>query len=115
MKLENLKRLAASAVVTAALGGAILANVPRLYADDDRAECQHRIERAESKLDQAIRKHGEGSHQAEERRMALRAERERCWNRFRGWWNAHEQRWHTDRDWDHDRDDHHDDHHDDQH
>jgi len=38
-----------------------------------------RFERAESKLDQAIRKHGERSHQAEQRRRDLNAERERRW------------------------------------
>jgi hypothetical protein len=36
--------------------------VPRAYADDDRAECQHRIQKAEAKLDAAIRKHGKIFH-----------------------------------------------------
>ena len=114
MKLESLKRLATSAVVTAALGGAMLANAPRLYADDDHGDCQRKVERAEGKVDQAVRKHGEGSHEAEERRRDLNAERERCWERYHGWWDARERRWHSDRDWDYDRD-HRDDHHDDQH
>ena len=52
-----------------------------------------------SKLDQAVRKHGERSHQADQRRRDLNAERERCWNPYHGWWNGHDHQWHTDRDW----------------
>ncbi|MBZ5720763.1 MAG: hypothetical protein LAO03_10325 [Acidobacteriia bacterium] len=109
MKLRNLQRLAVSAAMTTALGGAMLVSMPRAYADaDDHRECQEKVERAESRLDQAIRKHGERSHQADQQRRNLNAERERCWNRYHGWWNGQEKRWHTDRDWDrdHDRDDH---------
>ena len=112
MKLRNLQRLAVSAVMTTALGTAMLVAVPQAYADaDDHAECQRKVERAESKLDQAIRKHGERSHQAAEQRRKLNAERERCWNKYHGWWNGQERRWHTDRDWDRDRDHDRDDHH----
>jgi hypothetical protein len=95
--------------MTTALGTAILVVALQLYADDhnDHADCQRKIEHAEAKLNQEIRKHGERSHQAEERRRDLNAERERCWNAYHGWWDGHERRWHDDRDWDHDRDDHH--------
>ena len=106
MKLRRLKGLAVTAVVTAALGMATLVTVPQAHADD-HAKCQRQIERAESRLDQAIRKHGERSHQAEQRRRDLKSERERCWNTYHGWWNGHDHQWHTDRDWDHDGDDHH--------
>jgi hypothetical protein len=117
LKLQNLKRLALSAAVTTALGGAMLVGAPPAYADD-HGDCQRKVERAESKLDQAVRKHGERSHQADDKRRDLNAERERCWSRYHGWWNGQERRWHTDRDWDdrhdhddkdrdHDRDDHH--------
>lgn len=108
MKLQNLKRLAVSAVVTTALGTAMLVTVPQSYADD-HAKCQRQVERAELKLDQAIRKHGERSRQAEQRRRDLNAERERCWKSHHRWWDGHERRWHDDRDWDrdHDRGDHH--------
>lgn len=105
MKLQSLKRLAVLAALTTGLAAAMLVTVPRSYAEDDHAKCQHQIERAESKLDQAIRKHGEHSPQAEQRRRDLNAERDRCWNVYHGWWDGHEKRWHTDRDWDHD--DHH--------
>jgi hypothetical protein len=98
LKLQSFTKFAASLVATAALGTAMFVAVPA-YADD-RAKCQHKIESAESKLDQAIRKHGERSHQAEDRRRDLNAERERCWNAYHGWWDGHEHRWHDARDWD---------------
>jgi hypothetical protein len=100
MKLQSLKRLALSAVITTALGTATLVAVPAAYAEPDHAKCQRDIERREIKLDQAIRKHGEHSHQADQRRRDLNAERERCWNRYHGWWDGHDHRWHDDRDWD---------------
>jgi hypothetical protein len=108
LKLQGLKRFAVAAVVTTALGAAMFVTVPQSYADD-HGKCQRQIERAESKLDQAIRKHGERSHQAEQQRRDLNAEREHCWNAYHGWWDGHEKRWHDDHDWDrdHDRDDHH--------
>jgi hypothetical protein len=80
--------------------------VPRSYADG-RARCQQRIERAEARLYHAIRKHGEHSREARDRRRELRAERERCWRENHAWWDAHEHRWHNERDWDHDDHDHH--------
>ena len=75
--------------------------IPVLHADDDRAECRHRIEKAEHKLDASIRRHGEHSPQATSRRVELKAQRERCYNRIRRWWDGHERKWHEDRDWDH--------------
>lgn len=100
MKLPNLKRIAASAVMTTALGTAMFVAVPQSSADD-HAKCQREIEKREMKLDQAIRKHGERSHQADQRRRDLNAERERCFSRYHGWWDGHDRRWHDDRDWDH--------------
>lgn len=100
MKLQRLKGLAVSAVMTAVLSTAMFVTVPQSYADD-HAKCQRLIEKAESKLDQAIRKHGEHSHQADQRRRDLNSERERCWSQYHGWWDGHEHRWHDDRDWDH--------------
>jgi hypothetical protein len=46
--------------MTTALGTAML-TVPQSYGDD-HAKCQRQIERAEAKLDGAIRKHGEHSY-----------------------------------------------------
>jgi hypothetical protein len=104
LNLRSLNGLAVSAALTLGLAATTLVTLPRSYADDDHAKCQRQIERAESRLGEAIRKHGEHSGQAEERRRDLSAERERCWNQYHGWWDAHEKRWHTERDWDRDRD-----------
>ena len=98
MKLQRIRKLAITAVMTTALGTAMLATAPQLFADE-HGKCQRQIERAESKLDEAIRKHGERSHQADQRRRDLNAERERCWNAYHGWWDGHNHQWRTDRDW----------------
>ena len=84
---------------------------PRARADDNREKCRHSIERAEAKLDKAIRQHGEHSSQAESRRHELNEEREHCWSAYHVWWNGMERKWHSERDWDHDDRDHDHDHH----
>jgi hypothetical protein len=104
------KSIAAAAVACALL--LFSASVPRAYADD-REKCEHRIEKAEARLDHEIREHGEHSSQARERRRDLNAERDRCWNEYHGWWDGRTHEWHEHRDWDHDdrdRDHDHDDH-----
>jgi hypothetical protein len=109
LKLQSLRTLAISAVIACAVIVGSMLTVPRSYADPpDHAKCQREIERREIKLSEAIRKHGERSHQVNDRRRDLNAERERCWNTYHGWWDGREGRWHEDRDWDrdHDRDDH---------
>jgi hypothetical protein len=100
MKLQRLRSIALTAAMATALSTGMLVAVPQLQAED-HAQCQRHIEHAEAKLDEAIRKHGERSHQAEQRRHDLNAERERCWNSYHGWWDGHNHQWHTDRDWDH--------------
>lgn len=80
---------------------------PRAHAEDDRAKCQHHIEKAEAHLEKAIRQNGEHSSQAKNSRHELNEERERCYTAYHGWWSGADHRWHEDRDWDHDRDDHH--------
>ena len=54
------------------VGNAIPAHADR----DDR--CRHDVQRAEQNLEKAIRKHGEHSRQAEDRRRQLEEVRERC-------------------------------------
>ena len=71
MKLQDLKRFAVATSMTTALGMSLLVAVPQSYADD-HSRCQRDIERREMKLDEAIRKHGERSHQADQRRRDLR-------------------------------------------
>ncbi len=45
--------------------------------DRDR-KCEQRIHKAEGELQKAIRRHGEHSRQAEQRRRQLEEQRERC-------------------------------------
>ena len=94
------------------LGAAIVVTllfaVPGASARDYRADCRARVEKAEFKLDQSIRRHGLYSRQAQKRRRQLRAERERCWNREHAWWDGRGQSWRNDRDWDRDDDHDHD-------
>ena len=85
----------------AALAGFLLADAPRLRADDDA--CQRRIARADHRLHEAIEHHGRESRQADKARHELHEAREYCWNRAHRWWDEHEHRWHSEHDWD-DRD-----------
>jgi len=97
-----------TALAVAALAGFLMFTaVPRLLADD----CQRRVARADHRLHEAIEHHGYQSRQAEQRRRELHEARERCWSASHRWWDEHEHRWHTERDWDdhdhdHDRDHH---------
>lgn len=90
--------LLGAALVVALLFG----TVPSASAKDYRAECRQRIEKAELKLDKAIREHGLYSHQAQEQQRDLRSERKRCWSREGAWWDGRSQSWRTDADWDQD-------------
>ena len=92
--------------VAAALAGFLMFTaVPPVRADYD--DCQRRVGRAEHRLHEAIERHGYRSRQAARRRHELRDARERCWRASHRWWDEHERRWHTERDWD-DRDHDHD-------
>ncbi|HUE51590.1 MAG TPA: hypothetical protein VMO80_04555 [Terriglobales bacterium] len=85
------------------LAGVLLSvGLPRLQAEDaDR--CQRRIQHAEHELHEAMEKHGRRSRQADHERRELHEARERCWRERQRWWDEHEHRWRTERDWD-DRD-----------
>ncbi len=101
-----------SATLASLLSGAVLTGallftaVPRVHAETyDR--CQRRVARAEHDLHEAIEKHGRHSAKADHERRELHAARERCWRERHQWWDEHERRWRTERDWDehdHDRD-----------
>jgi hypothetical protein len=69
------------------------AAAPRVTADD-RSHCQKAVEKAEVRLDDAVAKHGEGSHEAAERRRELNDERDRCWQAYHEWWNGKDHAWH---------------------
>ena len=60
------------------LGASLLAGVAvPAYADRDD-DCRRNVQQAEQNLEKAVRKHGERSRQAEQRRRKLEAVRERC-------------------------------------
>ncbi len=85
-----------SAAIVAITAVAILlfTATPRVHADD-RAHCQHAIEKAEANLDRAIHAHGERSPQADTRRRELNEERQHCWDKYHQWWNGKDHRWET--------------------
>jgi hypothetical protein len=82
----------------------LCATVPRLQAED-QDRCQRRVAHAEHDLHAAIERHGRHSRQANHERRELHSARERCWRERHQWWDEHEHRWRTDRDWnEHDHD-----------
>jgi hypothetical protein len=90
-------KTAVAAIMACALW--LFVAAPRVHADD-RGKCQHAIEKAEARLDRAIRDKGDHSREAEDRRRDLNAERERCWNSYHQWWNGKDHRWETEHNWD---------------
>ncbi|MGC2694799.1 MAG: hypothetical protein WA738_03330 [Candidatus Angelobacter sp.] len=71
------KALIASSIVFLFLAGTIPAQALDRDHDNDR-KCEQRIRKAENNLQNAIRKHGERSRQAEQRRHQLDEAREQC-------------------------------------
>jgi len=97
----SLKRQFARTAFAALVSTALLLFVatPLLHADG-RERCQHDIEKAEAKLDKAIRDHGDHSRAADDRRRDLNAEREHCWEKYHQWWNGRDHRWEMEHNWD---------------
>ena len=102
--------LLGKALAAAALAAFLMFPAAPLMRADN---CQRRVARADHKLDHAVARYGYQSRQAQSARRELRESRERCWSTSHRWWDEHERRWRTERDWDdhdhdHDRDhDHH--------
>lgn len=73
-------------------------------------KCQRRIQKAEAKLNEEMREHGNRSRQADRAWMQLREQRQRCFTAYHRWWNGRDQQWREDNDWNRDprgdRDDH---------
>jgi len=90
----SIRKLFSKAILCAMLGASLLIGVATPAHADRDDKCRRDVHKAEENLEKAVRKHGERSRQAEQRRHQLEEVRERC--RMR------------DRDHDHDRD--HDDH-----
>lgn len=88
-------------VTLAALAGFLLfTGAPRVLANE--SECEHRTEKADHHLHEAIEHHGWDSSQAEHARHELHEAREYCWNHSHRWWDVETHGWRTDRDWDDD-------------
>jgi hypothetical protein len=64
-------------MISLVLSGCLLGGVVPLQADR-RSDCAKRIRKAEQNLDKEVRKHGERSRQAENRRRDLERAREQC-------------------------------------
>jgi hypothetical protein len=92
-------RLGRSAITAFSVIAFLMFLAAPLSGADDRAKCQRSIEKAEARLDDAIAKHGEHSHEANARRHDLVAERQACWNRYHQWWDGKEHKWHDDQNW----------------
>jgi hypothetical protein len=96
-----LKKFSSGVTIAAlAMSLALFVANPAQVRADDRSHCQHAVEKAEANLDRAIAKNGERSHEADDRRRDLSAERQRCWDKYHQWWNGKEHRWETEHNWD---------------
>jgi hypothetical protein len=90
-----------SALAALALGGAmVVATAPKGHAEDARARCQNRVEKARNHYRDEVREHGRHSRQAENARAKITSAWERCYNEARGWYDPNRHEWRTDRDWD---------------
>jgi hypothetical protein len=74
----SLKKLLGKTMLCAMLGASLLAGVATPARADRDDKCRNDIRKAEENLDKAVRKHGEHSPQAEERRRQLEEVRRRC-------------------------------------
>jgi ribulose kinase len=86
----SLRKMFGKTMLCAMLGASLLAGVATPARADRDDKCRRDIRKAEQNLEKAVRKHGERSRQAEQRRRQLEEVRERCH------WRDH------DRDHDHD-------------
>jgi hypothetical protein len=68
----------AKSLFRAVLALTFLASTLPAHARDRDDKCHRQIQKAEQNLDNAVRKHGERSRQAEKRRQQLEQARQRC-------------------------------------
>jgi ribulose kinase len=74
----SLRKMFGKTMLCAMLGASLLAGVATPARADRDDKCRNDIRRAEQNLEKAVRKHGEHSEQAEQRRRQLEEVRERC-------------------------------------
>jgi hypothetical protein len=88
-------------VTFAALVGFLLfTGAPRVKANEEA--CQHRTEKADHDLHEAIKHHGYDSKQAEHARHELSEAREYCWKESHKWWDQDAHQWRSEHNWDDD-------------
>jgi uncharacterized membrane protein YraQ (UPF0718 family) len=73
--MQKIRTLFAALIITGFIGMAIPTQLSAATTED---KCEHRIHNAERKLQDAVAKHGEHSHQAEKRRHELEDARAHC-------------------------------------
>jgi len=74
-----LKNLGKTGLLAGAVFGLLLfGGAARAHADNRDERCERRIHKAEENLERAVRRHGERSRQAQDRRRQLEEARERC-------------------------------------
>ncbi len=73
------KQIRNKGIIVALMAGFFLTgSVVPVHAVDRDDKCEHNIRKAEGNLQNAIRRHGEHSRQAEKKRHDLEEARERC-------------------------------------
>ncbi len=77
----------------------VFPTIPRAHAESEE-QCKEHVVKANTKLHDAIDHHGPNSSQADHARHDLQDARERCWKEHHKWWDADQQRWHDQQDWD---------------
>jgi hypothetical protein len=97
-----MKHVKLGTTVAALLLGATLsvASVPKAHAEDARARCQSRVEKAHDHYVREAKGHGRNSPQAQEAKSKLQNEWNRCYTEAHGWYDPNRHEWRTDRDWD---------------
>jgi hypothetical protein len=86
-------------VTLSALAGLLLfTGAPRVKASE--AECQHRTEKADHNLHEAIKHHSYESKEVEHARHELQEAREYCWAQDHKWYDVDAHQWRTERNWD---------------
>jgi hypothetical protein len=78
----------------------LFTGAPRVTASE--SECQHRTDKADHNLHEAIKHHGYDSKQAEHARHELSEARQYCWAQDHKWWDVEGHSWRVEHNWDDD-------------
>jgi hypothetical protein len=78
----------------------LFTGAPRVTASE--SECQHRTDKADHNLHDAIKHHGYDSKQADHARHELAEARQYCWDHDHKWWDVEGHSWRVEHNWDDD-------------